>query len=207
VFSAGGAAGGRVRPVQILLVEYKHYIFTCISQVNPTALQQFDGPLGLVVKRITSMTSESANDKIARSIRAEGILFCRASFCFGLKRITNYSGVEITRSLVRFWRRASFCVGGVHFELSSAEIADVERVQREIHMLLHQNNRQIQRLLQGHPCVQCMACMQALRCSSVCLPVSTSPEIVLPRCFFPISLQINTGACRNCDLSIPPSSI
>lgn len=32
-------------------------------------------PLGLVVKRITSMTSESANDKIARSIRAEGILF------------------------------------------------------------------------------------------------------------------------------------
>ena len=30
-------------------------------------------PLGLVVKRITSMTYKSANDKIARSIRAEGI--------------------------------------------------------------------------------------------------------------------------------------
>lgn len=26
------------------------------------------------------------------------------------------------RSLVRFWRRASFCVSGVHFELSSAEM-------------------------------------------------------------------------------------
>jgi hypothetical protein len=33
-----------------------------------------------VVKRITSMTSESANDKIARSIRAEGILFVRHLF-------------------------------------------------------------------------------------------------------------------------------
>ena len=39
------------------------------------ARKQISCPLGLVVKRITSMTFESANDKIARSIRAEGILF------------------------------------------------------------------------------------------------------------------------------------
>lgn len=56
-------------------------IFLCktFSQVNPTALEQLEirisCPLGLVVKRITSMTFESANDKIASSILAEGILF------------------------------------------------------------------------------------------------------------------------------------
>jgi hypothetical protein len=102
----------------VYIVSYATFLHKLIQQHwnNST------GPLGLVVKRITSMTSESANDKIARSIRAEGILFCRASFCFALKRITYYSGVELIISLVRFWRRTSFCVGGVHFELGSAEL-------------------------------------------------------------------------------------
>lgn len=35
-------------------------------------------PLGLVVKRITSITPVTTNDKIASSILAEGILFALA---------------------------------------------------------------------------------------------------------------------------------
>jgi hypothetical protein len=75
VLSVGGAAGGRVRPVQTFWCD----ITTTFQPPSHKSIQQHwnnsTGPLGLVVKRITSMTSESANDKIARSIRAEGILF------------------------------------------------------------------------------------------------------------------------------------
>ena len=49
--------------------QHKFYFLIIFHQ--PIRLES--SPLGLVVKRITSTTFESANDKIARSIRAEGI--------------------------------------------------------------------------------------------------------------------------------------
>ena len=98
-----------------------------------------------------------------------------------------YFSCALIRLLARPRQRASFCVGKGHFGLSSAAKMLVWKGSNARSTCFwHQNNRNcIQRLLQGHPCIQFMACMQALRCSSVCLPVSTSLGIVLPRCFFP----------------------
>ena len=61
-------------------------------------------PLGLVVKRITSMTYKSANDKIARSIRAEGIPFYRGSFCWRHRvHDTSSTNIRHQKAKVNFW--------------------------------------------------------------------------------------------------------
>jgi hypothetical protein len=81
-----------------------------ISTCQSNSVGTIRGPLGLVVKRITSMTSESANDKIARSIRAEGILFAGQPFC-RRHRVHDASTNKHQTHKSKFWwlQQSSFC--------------------------------------------------------------------------------------------------
>jgi hypothetical protein len=105
------------------------------TQVNPTALESptpplVQGPLGLVVKRITSIT-QVCNDKIASSILAEGISFCLRVDC----------AADVLIFLVDFWpwlRLFQTLVGKIARDLAKRNMCrDLIRSPTGLHHILH----------------------------------------------------------------------